>query len=58
MLDMGGLRGMLGEQPAEVRDAILSEALDNYRAYSDGKTITMPLAYVLASGDRGGDAGS
>lgn len=55
VLDMGSLHGRLGEQPVEVRDAILTEALDNYRAYSDGKTVSMPLAYVLASGVRGGD---
>jgi len=55
VLDMGGLHGILAELPAGQRDSLLSEALENYRAYSDGKSVTMPLAYVLASGMRGGD---
>ncbi len=53
VLDMGGLHGMLWELPADQRDSMLSQALDNYRAYLDGTTVTMPLAYVLATGVRG-----
>jgi SAM-dependent methyltransferase len=56
MLDMGGLHGMLAELQPQAREALLSEALENFRAFATGDGVAPTLAYVLASGERGVDA--
>jgi SAM-dependent methyltransferase len=53
MLDMGGLHDMLADLPPDTREALLSEALENYRACTTDEGVAPTLAYVLASGDRG-----
>jgi ubiquinone/menaquinone biosynthesis C-methylase UbiE len=53
MLDMGGLHGMLAELPAATKEALLAEALENYRAFADGSMVSPTTAYALASGVKG-----
>jgi SAM-dependent methyltransferase len=52
MQEMGGLKPMLADLPADRREALLSEALENYRAFESDGVVTMSLAYALASGCR------
>ena len=50
MLDKGGLHGMLADIPSQTREALLSEALENFRAFTAEDGVAPTLAYVLASG--------